>query len=159
MDIERATRGFLNCEIPVELGLFLESKVVVGRAYNVFRFIMPTTKDPQWLSVNTSKHFYSSKMETGVPRTIGWHNCLGEAFSLVLKEAVRGCLFADADGNVLEDIPTGSQQFRFRTEDGDLSATYRLLAAFAAAAHAHPSEIAHYKNMAERFAPKIKTYD
>ncbi|MDP2633095.1 MAG: hypothetical protein Q8P25_05250 [Candidatus Curtissbacteria bacterium] len=152
---ERIWRDYLNCEIPVELGLYLEPKVVVGRAYNVFRFIMPMTKEPNWLIVKTSKHFYSSQMETGVPRTVGWHNCLGNAFSLVLKEAVRARLLADADGNVFFDIPSDSQQFRFRTEDSDLAATYRLLAAFAAAAYAPPPEIAHYKNMAECYKPEI----
>ncbi|MDP2633083.1 MAG: hypothetical protein Q8P25_05190 [Candidatus Curtissbacteria bacterium] len=153
MDVEFETREFLYKEIPVELGLCLEPKVVVGRAYNVFRFIMPKTKEPNWLIVKTSKHFYSSQMETAVARTVGWHNCLGEAFSLVLKEAVRARLLADADGNVFFDIPSDSQQFRFRIGDSDLAATYRLLAVFAAAAYAPPPEIAHYKNMAECFDP------
>lgn len=155
MAIEREIRDYLNKEIPVELGLYLEPKEVVGRAYNVFRFIMPVTNESQWLRVETSRHFYSSEMETGVPRTASWFNCLGEAFSLVLNEAARSRLLVDDRGNVLEDIPSDLQQFRFRTKDSDLSATFRLLAAFAAAAHASSSEIEHYKNMAECFDPKI----
>lgn len=154
MDVEFETRDFLYKEISVELGLHLESKVVVGRAYNVFRFIMPMTKEPKILDVDSLKNFYSFKMETGVPRTVGWCEGLGESFSLVLKEVVRGRLLVDVDGNVLKDIPSDSQQFRFRTEDSDLSATYRLLATFAAAAYAPPPEIAHYKNIAECFDPK-----